>query len=314
MNRRLTRTALAFAGLLAGLAARVSAALPEEITVTALAKLELQSQRTGKPAGSIGLKPGDKLTVIDAAGEFVVVRFRNLNGRVLAAKTDLPADELAAANAATSPAPSAGSENAAPLAGSTQTPAPTPAPVPAAKLPTPSATATAPAPASSYVPATAFERTLAGKLVRCENGALRAFEPERLAGVKFYALYFSASWCPPCREFTPGFVDAYGKIRALYPEFEVVLVNFDRSLGAMVSYMRDDHMQWPALRWDLVRDTRPITRYGGDGIPCLVLIDEAGNVLSDTYRGGTYVGPDPVLDDIWKILRDYRRQHPRPKA
>ena len=274
--------------LLAGLVEPAGAALPEAITLTVAAKLELT--RGDKVTGSIGLAPGEKLALIDVAGDYALVRYRNLNGRVLAASTDLPRAEGAGLPA----------EVAGP-------PQPAAALLPSAPVPTERT-------ARAYVPANALERALAGKLVHLENGALRPFDAARLAGVKFYAIYYSASWCAPCREFTPGLVDAYAKIRALYPEFEVVLVNADRSAADMAAYVRDDGMAWPAVRWDAIRDAREITRYAGSGIPCLVLVDENGRVLSDTNRWGRYVGPDAVLDDTWKILRDYRRKNPRVKT
>ncbi len=56
------------------------------------------------------------------------------------------------------------------------------------------------------------------------------------------------------------------------------------------------------------------TRYAGDGIPCLVLVDADGMVLSDSFRGGGSVGPDLVLDETWKILRDHRRQQAGKKS
>lgn len=268
---------------------RMRSELPPEVTVTAPAKLELV--RGDKVTGTVGLGVGEKLALVDVAGDYALVRFRNLNGRVLAANTDLPRVVVAAEPAA----------------------AAAPAPI-AAGATGPAAVAAPAAPLAPHAPANALERALAGKLVRLENGGLRADDGARLAGVKFYAIYFSASWCPPCREFTPGLVDAYAKIRALYPEFEVVLVNYDRSPAEMLLYMRDDRMTWPALRWEAKDSTREIMRYAGDGIPCLVLVDENGKVLSDTNRWGRYVGPDAVLDDTWKILRDYRRKNPRVKS
>lgn len=263
-------------------AARLSAALPNEITVTASTRFELM--RGDKPSGAIMLAAGEKLALLDAAGDYAQVRYRNLNGRVRLDHTDLPPLETAVAEA---PAPVA--------------PPVAVAPQPTVALP-------------PHAPASAIERSLAGKLVRLDGGAARPFDAAHLAGVKFYAFYYSASWCAPCREFTPGLVDAYGKIRALYPEFEVVLVNQDHSAADMLSYMRDDKMAWPALQWDAIRSSRDILRYCGDGIPCLVLVDENGKVLSDTNRWGRYVGPDAVLDDTWKILRDYRRKNPRAKS
>jgi len=262
------------------------AALPLEVTVTKPTQFELM--RDGHPKGSISLEPGAKLEVIDLADDYLLVRYRNANGRVRVSCTDLSPDAM-------------NDEPAQPAAKPKPGKKPPPAAVPAAPVTPP------------HVAANALERALAGKLVHLEGGALRSFDGARLAGVKFYALYFSASWCPPCREFTPGLVDAYGKIRELYPEFELVLVNRDQSAQDMEAYMRGDGMQWPALGWDAIRFAGEINRYAGEGIPDLVLVNENGQVLSDSFRDGSYVGPDTVLDDTWKILRDYRRQNPRRK-
>ena len=263
----------------------VRAALPMEVTVSQPTQLQLM--RGDHVSGTISLPVGAKLEVVDLADEYLIVRYRNANGRVLVAHTDLPSGSL--------------SDDPAPVA------RPKPGHKPAAPAaPAPVAPTTPPHTAANTV-----ERELAGKLVHLEGGALRPFSVARLAGVKFYGIYFSASWCPPCREFTPGLVDAYGKIRELYPEFELVLVNRDRTPQDMEAYMRDDRMQFPAIGWDSIQFASEINRYAGEGIPDLVLVDESGRVLSDSFRNGGYVGPDTVLDDTWKVLRDYRRQNPR---
>jgi nucleoredoxin len=165
-----------------------------------------------------------------------------------------------------------------------------------------------------YQPANAMELALADKLVVLDAGASQAFATARLAGVKFYALYFSAGWCPPCREFTPKLMTAYAELRALYPEFETVMVNFDRSPAAMAAYMRDDQMKWPAIRWDKVRSVKEFAPYAGTSLPRLVVMDENGQVLSDSLRGAEHVVPDVVLADIQEMLRSYRRKNPRPKT
>ena len=247
------------------------AALPPEVTLTKPAKFEIV--RDGIVSGSIELAPGTKLAVVDLADDYLLVRYRNASGRVLPANTNLPPEALIE-----EPAPSGSGGNSHPSAGRT---------------------------------ANTMEKALSGKLVHLEGGAMRPFDRKHLNGVKFYALYFSASWCPPCRAFTPSLVEAYGKLRGQFPEFELVLVNHDQSPEEMEAYMRGDAMKWPALSWHLIASAPEINSYGGDGIPDLVLVDENGRVLSDSYRNGDYVGPHAVLNDIWKILRNYRQQTPR---
>lgn len=274
--------------------APVFAGLPSEVFVTAPAKLEII--RDGKTGGSVGLRMGEKLEVLDIEDNFLMVRYRNLTGRVLAAHTDLPRPTAGAQAAEAAPPPAAPIVAEVPVV--SKAPSPPPAPLP---------------PKVNAPPSGPIHRALAGKLVSLAGTGLQRFDSARLAGVKFYGVYFSASWCGPCKQFTPELVDAYGKIRALYPEFEIVLMNGDRSPAAMAAYMKDDRMPWPALSFEAIRGSE-LNRYAGRGIPCLVLVDASGKVLSDSYRRGQYVGPDAVLDDTWKILKEYRKRNPRPKS
>jgi nucleoredoxin len=147
-----------------------------------------------------------------------------------------------------------------------------------------------------------MQRRLSGKIVRLENGSLKPVDAATLGGVKYYGLYYSASWCGPCRQFTPQFVAAYKQLKQQYPEFEVVFISADRSAGAMADYVKADGMPWLALKYDDAQSNGELTRYGGPGIPCLVLVDPAGRVLSDSFEGDNYVGPGKVLNDAQRLL------------
>ncbi len=140
---------------------------------------------------------------------------------------------------------------------------------------------------------------LKGKLVTLNGRVIRDVTEEKLAGTRFYAVYYSASWCGPCRRFTPQLVAAYPKIKAAHPEFEIIFVSNDEDEDAMRHYMIDDHMPWIALRFRDIRTNATLARYEQPGIPNLVFIDGDGRILSKSYTDhGEYVGPYKVLDDI----------------
>jgi nucleoredoxin len=139
---------------------------------------------------------------------------------------------------------------------------------------------------------------LQGKLVAVNGRAVNLAAPDRLAGSQMYAIYFSASWCGPCRRFTPELVAAYPEIKAAHPEFEVIFVSSDENEDAMKHYMVDDRMPWLGLRFKDVRTNATLARYAQSGIPNLVFIDGDGRILSKSYEGGKYLGPRKVLADI----------------
>ena len=141
-----------------------------------------------------------------------------------------------------------------------------------------------------------------GDLVVWKNGSLARFDDEMFAKKKLIALYFSAYWCGPCRKFTPQLVEFYNRVAAQHPEFDIVFVSSDRSPLGMESYMRDMQMPWPAIDYARLPSKGALTKYAGEGIPCLVLLDDGGKVISDTYAGKKYVGPEKVLTDLNAIL------------
>lgn len=120
---------------------------------------------------------------------------------------------------------------------------------------------------------------------------------------KYLFVYFSAHWCPPCRKFTPKLVDFYNKNYA-GGDFDLIFVSSDESQGEMKSYMKGEKMPWIGLKLDSkpARALKKMRR--GTGIPCLILIDETGNVISQSYdENGKYTGPSTALKAYQKIQK-----------
>ena len=66
---------------------------------------------------------------------------------------------------------------------------------------------------------------LHGKLVSFRDGDLHPCEDNVQASKKLYAFYYSASWCAPCRQFTPRLVQFYQDFAPKHPAFEVLMAN-----------------------------------------------------------------------------------------
>jgi thiol-disulfide isomerase/thioredoxin len=116
-------------------------------------------------------------------------------------------------------------------------------------------------------------------------------------GVKYYALYFSASWCPPCRQFAPKMVAFANQFAAAHPELAIVMVSeedLQASTGQHVSqnydadmlkYMKDMGMNWIAVPPSVKKKCPNLYGYGnlcwGDyAVPALVVTDRFGTVIA----------------------------------
>lgn len=119
---------------------------------------------------------------------------------------------------------------------------------------------------------------------RLEGVKTKRMSTGELAGKKI-GIYFSASWCPPCRAFTPQLVAAYNQIRAEGKPFEVVLVTSDQNEAAMEKYMKDHEMPWVAVPFGDKHIQQLKEKFQVSGIPKLIVIDDAGKTLSSDARG-----------------------------
>lgn len=164
------------------------------------------------------------------------------------------------------------------------------------------AQARAAAPPAGAATANSIAPLVEGDLVFSKNGVLGSYLDETFEKKKLIGLYFSAHWCPPCRKFTPELVTFYNKNIAAHPEFEILFVSADKSAAAMEGYMRDMQMPWPAVSFERLAGKEALKKYAGDGIPCLVVLDASGKVISDTYAGKSHRGPAIVLTELDQLF------------
>lgn len=159
----------------------------------------------------------------------------------------------------------------------------------------------APAP-NAAIPTSGIAALVKGDLVTSQNGITRPYLDAEFEKKKLIGLYFSAAWCGPCRKFTPNLVAFYKKHVAAHPEFEILFVSNDKTAPAMEAYMRDMQMPWPAVNYDKLAGKEALKKYAGAGIPCLVVVDETGKVIFDTYAGANSRGAAAVLNDLDRLF------------
>lgn len=147
---------------------------------------------------------------------------------------------------------------------------------------------------------TDFEKAIGKDLVQFSGGRMKRVQKADLSAKDYYAIYYSAHWCPPCRKFTPQLVSFYNSYSKRHDNFEIIFVSSDRSEDSMEDYMKTANMPWLALEFG--QRSHPATRYSGKGIPCLVLLDNKGTVLADSYSGNRYVGPTSVMNALKEKL------------
>ena len=113
---------------------------------------------------------------------------------------------------------------------------------------------------------------------------------------KIIAIYFSASWCPPCRAFSPLLVDLSDRLRAEGKPFALVLVGRDQSKQKALDYMESHKMTGYLIPPEADANKSLCTLYRVSGIPYLVIVDSDGNTIDSSARATVQSTPDSAWE------------------
>jgi len=121
------------------------------------------------------------------------------------------------------------------------------------------------------------------------------------------ALYFSASWCPPCQSFTPKLVQFYNLLRkSKEAKFEIVFVSSDKDLDSFKEYYKKQ--PWLAIPTDekaAAVKNNLATELKIRGIPALIVIDKkTGNFVTDQARDDVMMA-GPTAADALKVYQKW---------
>eukprot|EP00755_Sulcionema_specki_P005608 Sspe_Gene.33212::Locus_16237_Transcript_1_1_Confidence_1.000_Length_12018::g.33212::m.33212 len=146
-------------------------------------------------------------------------------------------------------------------------------------------------------PASAITAVLEGASFVSKNGGEYSFED--LKG-KTLGLYFSASWCPPCRAFTPDLTHFYNRYKATHPDFEIILVTADRTDEEMHDYFAEMG-DWLAIPFaDMDRRQALDDLFHVKGIPTFLIISPEMTLVNMDGKDKVARGLDYVLKTGWE--------------
>lgn len=134
-----------------------------------------------------------------------------------------------------------------------------------------------------------WEKMFPDGLIKAGQRASAAKKNYKALEGKFVGVYHSASWCGPCRFFTPQLVKFYERNKK---DFEVVFFSADKSEDDMKSYVKKDKMKWLAVPFG----KKPNAGVG-NGIPELLVFSPDG-ALFTKISGSSGQSPDPRLADL----------------
>eukprot|EP00928_Gymnodinium_smaydae_P044302 TRINITY_DN29560_c0_g1_i1.p1 TRINITY_DN29560_c0_g1~~TRINITY_DN29560_c0_g1_i1.p1 ORF type:complete len:256 (+),score=43.52 TRINITY_DN29560_c0_g1_i1:75-770(+) len=109
---------------------------------------------------------------------------------------------------------------------------------------------------------------------------------DAVLGHRLVGLYFSGSWCPPCRMFTPLLSEAYTKIRDYYGDraIEIVLVPRDKTRAEWLEYASS--MPWISLAFNHPVTFQLKAMFDVTQLPQLVIVTREGGLVCENARGG----------------------------
>jgi len=125
-----------------------------------------------------------------------------------------------------------------------------------------------------WIPKT-YSEIIGGPLIKTSSDLSQTIPYSDLKG-KLIGIYFSAHWCPPCRNFTPVLADFYKKNKE-NKNFEIIFSSRDKDEKSYKEYYSE--MPWLSLPFPEQRNSELADLFEFEGIPHLVFVDYEGKIV-----------------------------------
>jgi hypothetical protein len=144
----------------------------------------------------------------------------------------------------------------------------------------------------------ALSSVLDNRLVRARgDSSVRGKIPE---GRRYAVLAFGARWCGPCRVFNGQVRPIIQAGDAAERSYAWVFVSADRSEREMLTYNREQAMDWLMVPPSLSRRGSTLDTLAGPAIPALVVVDlQSRQIICNSVQGRQRY-------DAWATFRAFR--------
>ena len=98
----------------------------------------------------------------------------------------------------------------------------------------------------------------------------------------FFGLYFSAHWCPPCRNFTPKLINFYEVANKTQKQIEIIFVSSDKNEAEFNEYFGS--MPWLSIPFKDEAINNLKESFEIMGIPTFLVFNSEGKLIDDKAR------------------------------
>uniref|UniRef100_A0A0K0EJG4 protein-disulfide reductase n=1 Tax=Strongyloides stercoralis TaxID=6248 RepID=A0A0K0EJG4_STRER len=120
---------------------------------------------------------------------------------------------------------------------------------------------------------------------------------------KVTAIYFSASWCGPCKQFTPLLKEFYDKVNKDKQNMEVIFLSLDRNKSSMEQYFKEYMGTWLRTEYDQELISSLAEECDVSTIPSLKIVKDDGSIVNTNAREDVMIHLD---DDCEGLLQKWK--------